>query len=74
MASLDMEEFVEEKSYRLVVQRSPLKVKDGSRLRNLSPDPFWGISTMRGYGSLLVSISIHGGRKTQNCQNGGNNF
>ena len=28
-----------EESYRLVVQRSPLKDKDGSRLRNLSPDP-----------------------------------
>ena len=38
VASLDMEDFVEGKSYRLVVQRSPLKDKDGSRLRNLSPD------------------------------------
>ena len=36
--------------------------------------PVWGDSTMRGYGSLLVSICIHGGRKTQNCQNGGDNF
>ena len=39
VASLDMDDFVEGKSYRLVVQRSPLKDKDGSRLRNLSPDP-----------------------------------
>lgn len=39
VASLDMDDFVEGKSYRLVVQRSPLKDKDGSRLRNLPPDP-----------------------------------
>ena len=43
VASLDMDDFVEGKSYRLVVQRSPLKDKDGSRLRNLSPDPFQGV-------------------------------
>ena len=30
VASLDMDDFVEGKSYRLVVQRSPLKDKDGS--------------------------------------------
>ena len=68
VASLDMEDFVEGKSYRLVVQRSPLKDKDGSRLRNLSPDPLPSIQknvrrllppdTLREYPYAVTAIGV----------------
>ena len=61
VASLDMEDFVEGKSYRLVVQRSPLKDKDGSRLRNLSPDPFFRLQRLA---EGLMPMPAHRHRET----------
>ena len=67
VASLDMDDFVEGKSYRLVVQRSPLKDKDGSRLRNLSPDPPWTMPLETQCGedqdSAMSHINLKEGRR-----------
>ena len=51
VASLDMKDFIEDKSYRLVVQRSPLKDKDG----NVQSDMF---GTLYAYRCILTNDRV----------------